>query len=351
MKSKPFMTLAPWLRLLSLIWVMKLLLLGPKNVLAGEVDTSSSTKNAPLSSGTHIYPRVNEISGKVFIAGKDGVKKEATKGQILVETATLQTGNDGKISLQIDAVRTVYLDEETTLVLPSISWETSETPYLYLQTGTLRWTSDAGKAPPYSIRLQSPLYEFVAPDGEYVLTMNPTVPFCELRVLRGKIEFSALNADTSALVKESYKIKFVGFLDSGEIAYDVLLRGKKIPRGQLHAPQKMDEFELKQYSFEEQRKKQQAEEKKRQQIQQALLKKKIEGQICKSPSAKFNECSWICKNNLSKNKKICAIGPSSPAQCLRYRCDANGNWSDETLVDSTQAKELCKAKPQVGPCL
>lgn len=69
--------------------------------------------------------------------------------------------------------------------------------------------------------------------------------------------------------------------------------------------------------------------------------------ICSSPSAKFNDCSWICKNN-PKGAKSCRIDLKE-VQCVRKRCDANGAWTDDMRLPASHA-EKCESEPVVAPC-
>lgn len=72
--------------------------------------------------------------------------------------------------------------------------------------------------------------------------------------------------------------------------------------------------------------------------------------ICKNPLAKLNQCAWICKKNPSSEKRSCRVAPRGNAHCLRYRCDANGRWTDETEIPGTKGALQCKLDPFVSTC-
>lgn len=66
--------------------------------------------------------------------------------------------------------------------------------------------------------------------------------------------------------------------------------------------------------------------------------------ICKKPSARFNQCTWRCVNNPKKAKTCEAEKPN--VSCIRFRCNANGDWAEETKLPAGAA-DKCKAKGDV----
>jgi hypothetical protein len=61
--------------------------------------------------------------------------------------------------------------------------------------------------------------------------------------------------------------------------------------------------------------------------------------ICRAPKAYFNQCAWGCVGNAEgqKNCRTDKVGVS----CVRRRCNANGDWAEETTLPQTQGALAC----------
>ncbi len=70
--------------------------------------------------------------------------------------------------------------------------------------------------------------------------------------------------------------------------------------------------------------------------------------ICASPKADLNQCMWQCQNNPSGEKRCRTDLPQ--VNCVRKKCDANGQWSDESRLPAS-FYDSCEASGfTVGPC-
>ncbi|WP_374028763.1 hypothetical protein [Bdellovibrio bacteriovorus] len=293
------------------------------------------------------YPLVKEWYGQVWVTGKDGKRLQVRNKQILREKALLETSLSGQVKVQLDENRMVTLMGDSVLSIPIISWEEGDAPVLILKSGEMQWTQRGKEKPRYNIALRSDLFEFIAPPGDFIFSIYPTKAFAGVKVLEGTIEFSALNGEESVTVKTGQQAGFQGVLEGGEISYDVLLKGKKIPKGQLTSVTSLDAKELSRAADEEKKRRQDIA-KKQARAREAIAKAKREGVICSAPPAKFNECAWICLNNPKSEKKACAV--DAGASCVRRRCNANGEWAEETVLSAEKSSTSCRPQPRVAPC-
>lgn len=294
------------------------------------------------------YPAVSEVRGAAWLTGKDGKRLSLRKPVVLREKALLETSLDGEVKVQLDEKRTMTLLGAGELAIPVISWESGEAPVIILKTGQLHWQQKLKDKAAYNIALRSDLFEFITPPGDYVLSIDPSKAVAGVKMFEGSMEFSALNGEDSARVQSGQQVSFQGVIEGGEIAYDILLKGKKIPRGRLTAVTPLDLKELAKASEAEKlRQKKEKLEKERLAKAKALAAK--EGAICQRPSGRFNECSWTCLNNPKKEKKACLV-TTPGVSCVRHRCNANGEWAEETVLDAEKGGSLCKAQVVVGPC-
>ncbi|WP_155722614.1 hypothetical protein [Bdellovibrio bacteriovorus] len=292
------------------------------------------------------YPAIREVYGQVWLTGKDG-KRALVKGrQVLREKALLETSLTGRVKVELDEKRNFILLGSGEVLMPVISWESGEAPVVILKSGDLHWNQKEKGA--YNIALRSDLFEFLAIPGDYVLSIYPQKAFTGVKVFEGTMEFSALNGEESVTVKKGQQAGFQGVIENGEISYDVLLKGKKIPKGRLTAVTPIDAGELNKAAADE-KKRLDGIAKLKAQEQARLAKLKREGVICSQPAGKFNECVWTCVNNPKKEKKNCLVQNEGTA-CVRRRCNANGDWSEETTLDAEKASIVCKAQPVVAIC-
>lgn len=293
------------------------------------------------------YPLVTEIQGKVRWIDKDGNDGKLKAKNVLIEKAALETGEKSEVVVQVDDHRTLRVLPNSRVEFPSISWETGDAPLIVLKHGSIRWREVSGKK--YNIALSSELFQFISPVGDVVLSYDPKAALVEVKVLQGSMEFSAMNAEDSALVTANQKVQFLGVRENDEIVYDVLLKGKKIPRGKLGMVQPFSEADKAQYSEARLKKEADVRHKKEVAAKKALEKPRDKDAICSAPDARLNQCAWVCENNPKKEKKSCRVDVAG-VQCLRKRCNANGEWAEATEVPKEKAGTLCGVQPLVKEC-
>ncbi|XGC82297.1 hypothetical protein ACES2L_07345 [Bdellovibrio bacteriovorus] len=294
------------------------------------------------------YPAIQEWQGQAWVTGKDGVRNLVKRKQILREKALLETGINSQVKVALDEKRSVILLAQSSLTLPVIGWESGEAPVLLLKKGSLNWLQKLEDKGRYNVALRSDLFEFIAPPGDFIYSIDPEKAYAEVKVLNGSIEFSALNFEESVKVQAGQQAGFQGVIESDEIAYDVLLQGKKIPKGKLLPVKSIEASKAEQAAVAE-RKRQDKLAKQRAKSSEDQAKAKAAGMICQGPLGKFNQCAWICLNNPFKEKRKCLVA-NKDVSCVRKRCNANGEWAEETAVDAEKASTLCKAQPVVAPC-
>lgn len=136
-------------------------------------------------------------------------------------------------------------------------------------------------------------------------------------------------------LKANEGVKFNGTLDkSGQIAYDLLLEKRKIPKGK---------WGTKEVCLADQVKKIQDQVvafhlKTTQDLEKARLAKIAEKKrndllyLCHEPYGKLDQCHFILRQN----------------KCIRERCNAEGKWTDQTEIGVV--KNLCSVKGEVKGC-
>lgn len=293
------------------------------------------------------YPHLSDLSGRVSVTDREGKVGPAKKNQLLIEKAAVETGPGAQATLQLDAHRRLLLLPGTRVELPSISWETGEAPVVVLKHGTVRWRQ-ASKGT-YNIALTSDLFEFLPPEGDYVFEYDPKTAIATVKVVEGRLAFSATHAEDVADVGPGEKCQFQGVKENGEVVYDVLLKGKKIPRGQLGKVQPLSAAEKKQYAATSLKKETAVRARKEKAAALARDQARDPEQICSAPGGRLNQCAWVCLNNPAKEKARCLVEKTG-VSCVRRRCNANGVWAEDTEIPSEKAATQCGPHPRIKPC-
>lgn len=82
--------------------------------------------------------------------------------------------------------------------------------------------------------------------------------------------------------------------------------------------------------------------------QRTVAGKQKNVELCRAPAGNMNDCSWTCINNPAK-EKTCRTDRGD-VQCVRKRCNANGEWTEETRLPAS-FRDFCNpAQPRVAPC-
>ena len=287
------------------------------------------------------FPVVLSVDGKVRWFDKDGKLAPLKPKQVLIEKAVIETEAKSEVSIEIDPFRKIRIFGLSRVELPAISWETGEVSAILLKQGSMRWQESKRI---YNLALSSEVFEFLSPTGDFVFRYEPLTATAEVLAIVGSMEFSASNAEDVALLTSGQKVKFTGVREGDEVVYDILLKGKKIPRGKLGLVQTQSPTEKQTYSLEKEKKVAAAAAKQKSLAEQKAKAKAVDLEaICQSPSGRLDQCAWSCANNPKKEKKICRLDLPE-VRCVRTRCNANGIWGEPT--PSTD----CAVNPNVKAC-
>lgn len=256
------------------------------------------------------------------------------KGQVLKDRALLKTGPESQLRIKLSADQSVILYPQSEIEFPAIHWEFGRVENIILKSGSVRLLCST----PCLLNMQTALSRQWVEEGDYIFSFNEKRPAVQLEVLRGQIRFSGLENEVSLDLKSGEAVEFIGEFEAGEIAYDTLLKGRRVARGKALPKVSVASDRLAQLLLEEENLKKKEKKKK------ILLQRKSD-QICDAPWGHLNECVYQCLNNV-RGEKICDL--SKGAQCLRRRCNANGQWADAHLMGASESE--CADKDIVKAC-
>ncbi|MFN8791867.1 MAG: hypothetical protein ACK5Y2_10480 [Bdellovibrionales bacterium] len=284
---------------------------------SGPVISKPSRKSSP-------EPRIVEVLGDVENLKTPTLR--VSPKMLIVDHLHLKVPAQGFVKVKLDEKRTLTAYGPAEFEIPIISWEDRDFPEIQLKSGVLRFEVESH---PFNFALKSPLFEVNLPIGETVLMYDPERALAEAMVIQGQMEFRALNAEESAVLTSGQKVSFRGLLEEGEIAYDLLLQGRKIPKGRLQPIEKLNQQDLLRYSSFSEKESRKEKERKRLAAEKKALEKRGPN-LCQKPNGTLNECLWKKEGN----------------SCWRSRCVADGLWKDRQKVESWE----CESKSKLGPC-
>ena len=302
-----------------------------------EVKTTLEPEANPTQKSVAAKPTQSKIKVKVLQASgtildsSSGSKVENWNAKSRVSdriSLDLKPGAQTKIQLNPQIILTAYGNTE--FEIPYISWETRQFKQIKLIKGSLRLEM---KSVPFDFDLATPFFETKVPVGTWVFTIDTERALADILALKGQLEVTSLNSEDKVSLKSGERVSFRGLLEEGEIAYDLLVEGRKIPKGKWTAVEKLTAQDNQTFSIESELKRQQREEKARVQTVRDRLKKQA-GDVCTNPYGDLRECLWKKQKN----------------ECVRTRCTADGTWKDPQVVDASACDKAGGWTPEPKKC-
>lgn len=163
-------------------------------------------------------------------------------------------------------------------------------------------------------------------------TQDPVISFCQRE---GEFQVSLFDHEKKNVLNTLEGVQFQGLNEAGKVGFDILLNGRKIPKGlwqQVHKCN-FDEIEQKESDFVKMEKLE-AEIHQKKALKMKRDKQKADSKfLCHGPYGQLNECAWVLK----------------AGRCQKTRCNAEGKWTGSEMISIAEAPE-CTAKPFVSMC-
>lgn len=291
------------------------------------------------------FPIVETLDGKAFLieekvkveerqALSELIEKRLSAKQILKDKARIKTSKEASLRIKLSKTATLIVSELSEIEFPAILWQQGKVEKVILHDGQLRIICDAD----CDLEFESKLFAKKIITGDFIFSYESTKPSIEVKVLDGEINFKGYENESEIALKSGQIGKFEGVFEDGEVAYDTLLRGRKVAKGKLYPLENIKPGFVEELLKQEQEIRQKAQKKK------VVVKRKA-SQICDKPYAELNQCVYRCLNN-KKGAKECLT--SEGASCQRQRCNANGQWSDAVVLSGNESR--CSSKEVVGSC-
>jgi hypothetical protein len=291
------------------------------------------------------YPLIQSVQGSatlvddsVKIINREAQHSEKTKnlksGSNLKDKAWLRTGERSELQIALSKEATLILESETEVLIPAINWQDGDVREIRVLKGQIRVLCQTG----CDRNFVTGISNTVLPPGDFLLSYNPKGPAVSLAVLTGEVSFRGLENENSVLLKAGESAQFVGVMENDELAFDILLKGRKVAKGRLENVTKISAEELATY--------QKKDDSRKKSLKKAPKVQRKSSQICDKPLGELNQCAWSCEDN-PKNAKTCAVNQG--AHCVRTRCNANGQWAEKEILPASQQTK-CGLKAIVDSC-
>ncbi len=151
---------------------------------------------------------------------------------------------------------------------------------------------------------------------EMMVSYTPSIP--KVRFCNGASDYMVklFDHEKEIELKKGRQVSFTGQIEAGQVAFDVLLQSKKVPKGRWSVVDDCDFKELEEKETEFRL----LQEKRRREFQEFQLQAQEQKRLndakylCHKPYGQFNDCYWRFEDKI----------------CVRYRCNAEGKWASRT---------------------
>ncbi|MBX3022008.1 MAG: FecR domain-containing protein [Bdellovibrionales bacterium] len=302
---------------------------GPREpvVLAAERD------KADPNADTKIVGGVKVISGSVSITHADGKKLVVESGEARVrETDVVESSKDGTAVVTFDGGNKLHVHQATAVEVKEYkdpADPVSRKVLLQLIKGKIRNQVNQkynGKTTSYRVTTSAAVAGVRGTD--FVMEHSEDGKLeTKVETLGGHVLLASLDEKELRDILKGEGAKFSADLP------DPSFKGKDysefIQRGKLSPVYKITAEEM-----------EELESSSRVDVAKNMVKRKKpvkEVEICKDPKGFFDQCAWKCVGNPGGEKTCRTDLPQ--VSCMRSRCNANGQWADET-----------KLAPKTGTC-
>jgi hypothetical protein len=201
------------------IWLMSLW----SSVLAWGSEPNSN------QTSSNLYPQVSEVNGQAQVIGIDSQSRLLKARDVLKERADLSTGPSSSLKILLSSQAQLILSPNTQVKLPVIAWEGGEAKRIELLQGEIRLVQKDAIERDVVTALTQDRY----PDSDILISYNPKEGKVNLLVVQGKVFFRGLQNEEGLHLEQGDQTYFQGVFESGELTYDMLLKGRKVARGSL----------------------------------------------------------------------------------------------------------------------
>lgn len=284
---------------------------------------------------------VMNFAGQPVIEYKDGASAvKLSKKTELKNDAYYKTKQNELLDLKIESQLNAYLLPNSILTTEgSFLKEGYKTQVVFLRAGEVYIQNSPTEKDKTEhdaeLSVKTDFFNFkIKPNGNTQLRIIVDKEKAFLKVCNtgDDTELALYDHEIKQTLAKNTGIAFQGVLDGKNIAYDLLLDKRKIPKGKWLAKDKCDnkEFEMAQTKVKDIQKKTSEKAALEEKIRLENKKKMDAQYLCHEPYGQLDQCYF----------------QKEGSKCIRHRCNAEGNWKDTMDVNLS----LCGADRNVRSC-
>lgn len=280
--------------------------------------------------------KIDALEGTAWLKMPDGSRVQVSLGLVVRERDAILTEKNGRVQIEFKDGNLIQVQHDTIVKVDQYEIaEEKRKAVINLLRGQIRNQVKQkynGETSSYQVKTKIAVAgvrgtDFVASysEGEKVET--------EIKTLEGRVVLANLDYSQSLEVDDDHQATYVVAANSvfgdDEIS-EFVARGYMTP---VHKMKAGEVRQLSQVTLLGKGKRQLAAAKK---------------SICNEPKGELNQCSWRCENN-PKNEKTCRADLPDVG-CVRRRCNANGQWAEETRTPASNHEQCAPQGFKVAPC-
>lgn len=311
-----------------------------------KIASKKGNKKDYFSRDKAVFPVVAEVDDVENVAWKkhEGNNIVLKKRMTIREQDVLETGSKGKLQIKFKDGNVLTLTPKTKLKVTTMIYQPErqeKRTVLDLLKGKIRnkvHQKYKGANSHYRVRTKSAVAgvrgtDFVVSFGQLKNQKIET----KIETLTGDVTLMSPDETQKISIKKGQYASFVATADSANVFDDEDI-SEFVNRGYLTPVYEMNEDEIEEINKETEL------------FARTATKPlvPIVKSICSQPMGEINQCAWFCVNN-PKGEKVCRAELPN-VQCIRKRCNANGDWADETRLPSSFKDTCVGNKVLVGPC-
>lgn len=299
-------------------------------------DGAKVADKAPVARGPAIG-QIKAINGAAWLKLPDGSKVAVELGANIHEHDSLSTDKTGKVSIEFKDGNLVQVQADTMVRIDQYEMnEEKRKAVIELLKGQLRNQVKQkynGHTSTYQVKTKTAVAGVRGTD--FVVSYNVGEKIeTEIRTIEGKVVLAnkdySQSLEVSAGEQSSYVVASNEVFGQEEI-------NEFVARGYMTPVYRMNEKELAQLVNGT---------KVSETVARNTAATKVN--ICANPKAELNQCSWTCQNN-PKGEKTCRTDLPK-VNCVRHRCNANGEWAEESRLPASFRESCAPNAVKVAPC-
>lgn len=286
--------------------------------------------------------KITFLKGKAWIKAESGSQRDARLNADLREYDTIITASNGRLQAKLANGNLINVLPNSMLKMTEVDLDQEKT-LMDLYKGKVRSSVNS------KVKLSSGFFKVRTKSAvagvrgtDFVVTYEVTQKaVTKVQTIEGSVELASGDEKQKQTVLGGQEASFVVAANDSEMfsddeINDFIARGYMTPVYKMTANE-VDDLKWKTNALNNP------------EVGRHLASKKQSGKnICAEPRAELHQCKWTCENNPQGEKRCRTDLPQ--VHCVRKRCNANGEWADETRLPATYFDKCAAAGDHVDKC-